>query len=75
VKILLMGLAIVVFITGVGMLLSVIFSAFELPHLGNIPAKIIGGIFTFYFTIVFSCILGYALYKNSAKLNLPGGQR
>lgn len=73
VKILLMGFVIVIAAGIVGVFLSIIFSSFEMPRMGNLPAKAVGSVFTFYFSIVFSGVLGYALYKNSAKLNLPRG--
>ena len=69
-KIWLMGFSIIIFIGVVGAILGVIFSSFDLPGIGNLPVKAISGIFTFYFSVVFSCIIGYALYKNSAKMNL-----
>jgi hypothetical protein len=50
-----------------GMLLS----PFNLPAMGNIPAKIISLFIGFYFTVVFSCILGFALYKAADRLKLP----
>lgn len=70
VKILLMCLAILVISGIISIFLSILFSPFDLPRMGNIPAKIVGSVVGFYFSIVFSCILGYALYKNSDKLNL-----
>lgn len=73
VKILLMGFVIIIAAGIIGMILNIIFSPFEMPRMGNLPAKAFGSVFTFYFSIVFSSILGYALYKNSAKLNLPRG--
>jgi hypothetical protein len=54
----------------VSLILGVIFSAFDMPGVGNMPAKAIGSLFTFYFSVVFALVLGYAMYKNSAKLNL-----
>lgn len=50
--------------------LNSIFSPFDLPRLGNIPAIAVGSIVTFYLSIVFSVILGSALYKNSEKFPL-----
>ena len=50
--------------------LQAVFSPFDVPIVGNIPLKIVSGVFTFYFSIVFACILGFALYKNSHKLEL-----
>lgn len=52
-------------------ILSAAFSAFDLPSVGNIPAKFLGAMFGFYITVVFSCILGYALFKKADKLDLP----
>lgn len=54
----------------IGIILKIVLSPFDLPRIGNIPAIAIGGLFTFYFSVVFSVILGYALYKNAEKLNL-----
>ncbi|MBV9217419.1 MAG: DUF4013 domain-containing protein [Acidobacteria bacterium] len=50
--------------------LNLVLSPFDLPTLGNIPAKALGSFVTFYFSVVFSCILGYAIYKRSDKLQL-----
>ena len=55
-------------ITGV---LSTVFQAFDMPAVGNLPAKAIGSLFGFYLSVVFACVLGYALFKNSEKLKLP----
>lgn len=70
VKILLMGLVLgllSLFVTG---MLGAIFGAFNLPGIGNLPAAAIGSFVTFYLSIVFSCILGFALYKSADKLGL-----
>ena len=69
-KILLMGLCILIFSAILNGLAAVLFSPFDLPKLGNVPAKVVGSIFTFYFSIVFSCILGLAMYKASDRLKL-----
>ena len=65
-----MGFALLVAWLIAGMLLGAIFSPFDLPGLGNLPAKFIGSIFSFYLAVVFSCILGYAMFKKSDKLNI-----
>jgi hypothetical protein len=52
------------------MVLGVVFSAFNMPGVGNLPAKAIGSLFSFYFWIVFSCILGFAIFKASDRLRL-----
>lgn len=54
----------------IGGILGVVFKAFDMPGVGNLPATALGSLFTFYFSVVFSLVLGYALYKNSSKLNL-----
>lgn len=51
-------------------ILGAVLSPFDLPGVGNLPAKAVESLFTFYISIVFAVILGLALYKNSAKLNL-----
>jgi hypothetical protein len=70
VKILLMGLTLVIAYVIVSGIFALIFAPFDLPGFGNLPAKALGSMFTFYLSIVFSCILGYALFKNSDKLHL-----
>jgi len=51
-------------------LLRIIFLPFEMPTVGNLPAQIVGALFSFYFSVVFSVVLGFAIYKNADKLNL-----
>ena len=70
VKIALMGLVLVIAWLIVGMFLNAIFSPFDLPQMGNLPAKFFGSLFSFYLFAVFSCILGYALFKKSDELNI-----
>lgn len=70
VKILLMALILTIFTFVVSLILGIIFSPFDLPHLGNLPAVAVASLFHFYFWIVFSTILGFSLYKNSARLKL-----
>jgi len=71
VKILLMCLALVIASGIIGGILSIVFLAFDMPGVGNMPAKAIGSLFGFYFAIVFSCIIGFAMFKASSKLKLP----
>ena len=66
-----MGFIVAVISGFIGMILSGVFSAFDLPGVGNIPASAIGSLFGFYFSIVFACVLGFALYKASDRLKLP----
>ena len=70
VKILAMGLILGVLSLFVGGILNAIFAPFDLPSLGNVPARALGSFFTFYVSVVFSCVLGYALYKSADKLGL-----
>jgi hypothetical protein len=70
VKILLMGISIVIISGVLGLIIGALLSPFDMPRMGNIPANAVGSFITFYFSIVFSCILGFALYKNSSKLKL-----
>lgn len=55
------------FVNGV---LGVVFSAFDMPSVGNLPARFFSSIVGFYFWVVFSCILGSALFRSSDKLAL-----
>ena len=67
-KILLMGLVLIIASTIVGGVLGALLAPFDLPGFGNIPAKAIGALFGFYLSVVFSCVLGYAIFKKSDKL-------
>lgn len=71
VKILGFGLVLAVVSGIIGGVLGVLFAAFDMPGVGNIPAKGIGAFIGFYFSVVFSCMIGFALYKNAHKLRLP----
>lgn len=68
VKILFMCAILVIFTLVLSVFLELIFSPLNLPRIGNFPAIIIGSLFQFYIWIVFSLIIGYALFKNSARL-------
>ena len=72
-KILVMFLLVGVFTFAATALLQKIFAPFDLPRIGNLPVKIVGGLMTFYFSIVFSVTLGFALYKSADRLNLHRG--
>ncbi len=68
VKVLMMGLVLLIASGVVGAILSAVFAPLDLPGMGNLPAKAIGALFAFYLWTVFSCVLGYALFKKSDKL-------
>jgi hypothetical protein len=53
--------------------LGMIFGVFALPGVGNLPAKFIGSLFGFYLSVVFACVLGFAIYKASDRLQLFRG--
>lgn len=67
-----LAMAFVIFLGSalIGGLFAVILAPFDLPGMGNIPATGLTAMVTFYIYIVFSAILGYALSKNAAKLDL-----
>jgi hypothetical protein len=73
VKLWFMGLVILIASGIVGLILGLVFSPFDIPTFGNLPAKALGAMFGFYFSVVFSVILGFALYKNADKMNLFKG--
>ncbi|HKP70449.1 MAG TPA: hypothetical protein VJV05_14270 [Pyrinomonadaceae bacterium] len=70
VSILVMGFVLMIAYLIVAGLAAAILSPFDLPGFGNIPAKFIGGIVFFYLWTVFSCVLGYAMFKKSDNLQL-----
>ena len=70
VKIVLIFIFLIIVSAIIGSVLASLFSPFELPMFGNLPAKVIGSFVTFYFSIVFAVTLGFAIYKNSDKLKL-----
>ncbi|MFN0139450.1 MAG: hypothetical protein ACKVQW_05110 [Pyrinomonadaceae bacterium] len=70
VKILFMSLLIAIASSVVVGMISAALSAFDMPGVGNLPAIFVGSLFTFYFSVVFSCVLGFAIYKASDRLKL-----
>jgi len=70
VKLLFMGSIILICSGLVGMLLGMIFSPFDMPGFGNLPGKAVGSLFSFYFWAVFSCLIGFMLFKASDRLKL-----
>jgi hypothetical protein len=70
VKILLMGLVILIAAGIVGGLIQLIFLPFALTGFGNLPATAVGSIFSFYFWVVFWCVLALALFKKADRLQL-----
>lgn len=72
-KIWLMMFSLGIFSGIISIILAVVLSPFNMPRMGNLPATAIGSLFTFYFSVVFSCILGYALFKTSDRLYMYKG--
>lgn len=62
-------------IEAVGIVASIIIymvtAPFDLPFIGNLPARFLDGMVTFYINLVLACILGLALYKCADKLDIP----
>lgn len=71
VRILGMCLVLVFVSAFVGGVVAMVLSPFELPGMGNLPAQGISAFVGFYLYAVFSCVLGYALFKASDRLRLP----
>lgn len=69
-KIFLMELLILGVFIAVGAVISIIFSAFDMPGIGNLPAMAIQSMFWFYLVIVFACVLGFAMFKAGDRLKL-----
>jgi hypothetical protein len=72
VAILFMGLILGIASLIVSGIAAAVFAPFDLPMFGNLPARAIGALFGFYLSVVFSCILGYAMFKKADKLQLNG---
>ena len=45
-------------------------SPFDMPFVGNVPARFIGGFVTFYTSLVIACVLGLSLFKSSDRLGI-----
>lgn len=54
----------------VSLILNFLFAPFSMSNYGNIPVLVIGGILAFYLSVVFSTLIGFALYKNLNSLPL-----
>lgn len=51
-------------------IVGIILSPFDIPFIGNLPAKFVDGSLTFYFNLVIACILGLSLYKCADRLGI-----
>lgn len=70
IKILAMGFCLLIASVLVNAIFSVVLSPLDMPRMGNLAAVALSSLFTFYLSVVFSCLLGYALFKNSEKLGI-----
>ncbi|HEX7315142.1 MAG TPA: hypothetical protein VF297_14535 [Pyrinomonadaceae bacterium] len=43
---------------------------FEMPLVGNLPGTFLGGVVTFYTSLVVACVLGLALFKSADRLGI-----
>jgi hypothetical protein len=68
--ILLMGFLIIAAYSFIGGLMGAALSPFDMPAVGNLPATALVSLFGFYFSVVFSCIIGFAMYKGAERLKL-----
>jgi hypothetical protein len=53
-----------------GLLIALVTSPFQMPFVGNLPGKFLGGAVTFYSSLVVACFLGLALFKSADRLGI-----
>jgi len=70
VKILSMGSLLLIAFVVISGIFGAILYAFNMPGVGNLPAKAVTSLVWFYIVIVFACILGFAVFKASDRLHL-----
>ncbi len=46
---------------------------FDMPFIGNLPGTFLGGVVTFYTSLVIACVLGLALFKSADRLGIELG--
>jgi len=49
---------------------ALVTSPFDMPLVGNLPGKFVGGIFTFYTSLVIACVLGLSLFKSADRFGI-----
>lgn len=72
VKLLLFGLILSIFSGIVIAIPTMLLTPFDMPGVGNLPAKAVGAFIGFYFWAVFCCLIGLMLFRNRERLGLPG---
>jgi hypothetical protein len=70
VKVFLMYAAVQLFAAVAGLVVSYALSAFDMPLVGNVPARFVEGGINFYTSLVIAALLGLALYKSSDRLGI-----
>jgi len=71
IRLLLIAVALIVIGGVVALIVGILLSPFNLPLLGNIPAKFVTSFFGFYLWAVFACSIGFLLFKSRSRLKLP----
>ena len=69
-KILVMAFLMLVVFAVISTVFAFVFSAFDMPGIGNLPARAAESLVWFYMVIVFACLLGLAIFKSSDRLKL-----
>lgn len=70
VKAFVMYLVVQVFAFVAGFFVSIATAPFDMPFIGNLPGKFLGGIVTFYTSLVIACVLGLSLFKSADRLGI-----
>jgi hypothetical protein len=55
---------------GVMLVVNTLTAAFDMPLMGNLPAKFLNGTVTFYFNMVIACLMGLALFKCADRVGI-----
>ena len=53
-----------------GVVVALLTAPFQMPFVGNVPGKFVGGAATFYGSLVVACVLGLALFKSADRLGI-----
>jgi hypothetical protein len=69
-KAFLMYLAVQFMALGLYFVVGLLTAPFDLPLIGNLPGTFLGGIVTFYTSLVVACVLGLALFKSADRLGI-----
>lgn len=53
-----------------GVVVALLTAPFNMPFIGNLPGTFVGGMVTFYTSLVIACVLGLALFKSADRLGI-----